>query len=132
MAVTIRRWNQDRGEDGDRVSIMMPINLRPPEWRSEVVGNYATYVTVPVHSIEPSDLSGAVDTVADSTARIKREGTAGLMVDLLAAPTLLPTAVKQRLSTLIPLTGNRVVDTAVLSNLGRVDPFLISAPRPAR
>jgi NRPS condensation-like uncharacterized protein len=123
MAVTIRRWNRDRDEDGDRVSIMMPINLRPPGWRSEVVGNYATYVTVPMHSIDPSDLSGAIDTVAESTARIKREGTAGLMVDLLAVPTLLPTAVKQRLSTLIPLTGNRVVDTAVLSNLGRVDAF---------
>jgi hypothetical protein len=36
-------------------------------------------------------------------------------------PTLLPTGLKRRMQDLIPLTGNVVVDTAVLSNLGRVD-----------
>jgi len=46
---------------------------------------------------------------------------AGLIVELFSAPTLLPTGLKQRMQTLIPLTGNVVVDTAVLSNLGRVD-----------
>jgi hypothetical protein len=46
---------------------------------------------------------------------------AGLIVDLLEFPTVLPSGVKRRLQELIPLTGNRVVDTAVLSNLGRLD-----------
>jgi hypothetical protein len=42
-------------------------------------------------------------------------------VDLFAAPTALPTAVKKRFQDLIPLTGNLAVDTAVLSNLGRLE-----------
>jgi hypothetical protein len=44
-----------------------------------------------------------------------------LIVDLLQVPTALPTGVKQRLQQLIPLTGDMVVDTAVLSNLGRLE-----------
>jgi hypothetical protein len=34
---------------------------------------------------------------------------------------VLPAGLKRRLQELIPLTGNRTVDTAVLSNLGRLD-----------
>ncbi len=46
---------------------------------------------------------------------------AGLLIDLFEAPTALPTGIKKRLQTLIPLTGNLAVDTAALSNLGRLE-----------
>ena len=39
---------------------------------------------------------------------------------MFALPSALPTGLKQRMQMLIPLTGNLVVDTAVLSNLGRL------------
>jgi NRPS condensation-like uncharacterized protein len=42
--------------------------------------------------------------------------------DLLELPTAtLPTAIKRRFQDLIAMTGSRFVDTAVLSNLGRLD-----------
>jgi NRPS condensation-like uncharacterized protein len=41
-------------------------------------------------------------------------------VSLFALPSALPTGLKQRMQKLIPLTGNLVVDTATLSNLGRL------------
>ena len=122
LAVTIRRWNERHGDtSGDSIYLMMPINLRPPEWRLEVVGNYASYVSVRVGRRDQGSLGQAVAGAAQSTRRIKDGAVAGLIVELFSAPTLLPTAVKQRMQTLIPLTGNVVVDTAVLSNLGRVD-----------
>jgi hypothetical protein len=40
-------------------------------------------------------------------------------VDLYSGPGRLPTGVKRRMQDLIPLSGNVVVDTTVLSNLGR-------------
>ncbi|MEA2431225.1 MAG: hypothetical protein QOF65_638 [Thermoleophilaceae bacterium] len=121
LAVTVRRWNDDHGESTGAVYLMMPINLRPPEWRFEVVGNFASYVSVRVGGSDHESLDAAVASASASTRRIKDGGIAGLIVDVFDPPTLLPTGLKRRMQDLIPLTGNIVVDTAVLSNLGRID-----------
>jgi NRPS condensation-like uncharacterized protein len=121
LAVAVRRWNERHGDTAaETIYLMMPINLRPSEWRLEVVGNYASYVSVRVGSRAQNNLREAVQAAAENTRRIKDGAVAGLIVDLFNAPTVLPTALKQRMQSLIPLTGNVVVDTAVLSNLGRV------------
>jgi NRPS condensation-like uncharacterized protein len=125
LAVAVHRWNEMHGEPvGGRVALTMPINLRPPEWRFEVLGNFASYVSVPVALEHPDDLGAAVAAAAQRTRAIKDRDAAGLMVDLLQVPTAtLPTGVKRRFQDLIPLTGDRWVDTAVLSNLGRLEPL---------
>jgi NRPS condensation-like uncharacterized protein len=120
LAVAIRRWNEQHEADGGRIALMMPVNLRPEEWRFDVLANFASYVTVHVAEDEQDDLGSAIAATADRTRKIKDQGVAGLIVDLLQVPTVLPTGVKQRLQQLIPLTGNLTVDTAVLSNLGRL------------
>jgi NRPS condensation-like uncharacterized protein len=121
IAVAIRRWNDERDGGSGRIALMMPVNLRPKEWQFDVMGNYASYVTVHVPEDAQAEFDAALDAAVESTQRIKRDQIAGLIVDLLEFPTVLPTGVKQRLQELIPLTGNMVVDTAVLSNLGKLD-----------
>ncbi|MEA2421976.1 MAG: hypothetical protein QOF55_1075, partial [Thermoleophilaceae bacterium] len=121
LALTVREWNELRETPTGAVYLMMPINLRPPEWQYEVVGNFASYVSVRIGGDDHDALDTAIDAAAASTRRIKDGGIAGLIVELFGAPTLLPTGLKRRMQDLIPLTGNVVVDTAVLSNLGRVD-----------
>jgi NRPS condensation-like uncharacterized protein len=125
LAVTVRRWNDAHDAHTGAVYVMMPINLRPPEWRFEVVGNFASYVSVRISSEDQETLPAAIQAAAASTRRIKDDGIAGLVVDLFALPSALPTAIKQRMQQLLPLTGNVLVDTAALSNLGRLPP----APR---
>jgi NRPS condensation-like uncharacterized protein len=123
LAVTIARWNHEHGEEPGRVAIMMPINLRPADWRTEVVGNFASYVSVALTVADTVDLERAVEAVAARTRRIKDEGVAGLVIDLLDLPTAtLPTGIKRRFQDLITLSANRFVDSAVLSNLGRLEP----------
>jgi NRPS condensation-like uncharacterized protein len=121
LAVTVRRWNEMHDGDDGSVYLMMPINLRPPEWRFEVVGNFASYVSVHIGAVEQEALVDAVRAAAASTRRVKDGAIAGLIVDLFGPPTALPTGLKKRMQDLIPLTNNAVVDTAVLSNLGRID-----------
>ncbi|MEA2427873.1 MAG: hypothetical protein QOF37_1501 [Thermoleophilaceae bacterium] len=120
LGVAVRRWNEQHDGDERRIALMMPVNLRPEEWRFDVLANFASYVTVHLAEDEQHDLETAIAATADRTRRIKEDGIAGLIVDLLQIPTALPTGVKQRLQDLIPLTGDLVVDTAVLSNLGRL------------
>jgi NRPS condensation-like uncharacterized protein len=122
LAITVRHWNDRHDSHGGSVYLMMPINLRPPEWRFEVVGNFASYVSVHIGADEQTTLQGAIRAATASTRRIKDDGISGLIVDLFALPSALPTGIKQRMQGLIPLTGNVIVDTVALSNLGRLPP----------
>jgi NRPS condensation-like uncharacterized protein len=121
LATTVNLWNMQHGASGGTIYLMMPINLRPAAWRQEIIGNFASYVSVQVDSGYDTTLDAAIQAAASSTQRIKQGGIAGLIIDLFGAPTLLPTGIKRRLQDLLPLTGNVLVDTAVLSNLGRID-----------
>jgi NRPS condensation-like uncharacterized protein len=121
LAVAITRWNHEHGCPAGRVSISVPVNLRPSDWRTDVVANFASYVTVSLGAHEHETLAEAIEATHRRTSTIKRDGLSGTVVDLLAGPATLTVAAKRRLQDLIPLTGDVVVDTASLSNLGVVD-----------
>jgi NRPS condensation-like uncharacterized protein len=121
LALAITRWNREHGRPAGRVSITVPVNLRPSDWRTDVVANFASYVTVSLGAHEHDSLPEAIEATHKRTATIKRDGLSGTVVDLLAGPATLTVAAKRRLQDLIPLTGDVVVDTASLSNLGVVD-----------
>jgi NRPS condensation-like uncharacterized protein len=121
LAIAIRRWNVAHGRASRRIALTMPVNLRPPEWRTEVVGNFASYVTVSGGVAD--DLPHTLALMGRQTRAIKRDGLAGVVVDQLAGNALLTVGTKRRLPALIPLTGDLVVDTASLSNLGELAPF---------
>jgi NRPS condensation-like uncharacterized protein len=121
LAAAIGRWNGEHGRYAGQIALTMPVNLRPAEWRDEVVGNFASYVSILLGARDHGDLGRAIDVTADRTRRIKQDGLAGLIVELLLGPSLLPVAIKRRLQDVIPLTGNKMVDTASLSNLVVLD-----------
>jgi hypothetical protein len=58
--------------------------------------------------------------VGEQTRAIKSEGLGGLVVDMLAGYSRLTIAAKRRLPDVLALTGPMVIDTASLSNLGRL------------
>jgi NRPS condensation-like uncharacterized protein len=121
LALAITRWNHEHGVPAGRVSISVPMNLRPCDWRTDVVANLASYVTVSLAAHEHETLPEAIEATRRRTAAIKRDGLGGMVVDLLAGPATLTVGAKRRLQDLIALTGDVVVDTASLSNLGVVD-----------
>ena len=120
LAVAVRRWNAEHGRSTLRVTLSMPVNLRPREWRTEVVGNFASYVSLSCGIAD--DVPCALEGIGRQTRAIKRDGLAGVVVDLLAGPSLMRIAAKRRLPELITLTGGVMVDTASLSNLGTLPP----------
>ncbi|MBO0841678.1 MAG: hypothetical protein J2O46_00720 [Nocardioides sp.] len=121
-ALTIVRWNREHGRPlGDRVSIMMPVNMRPAEWSREVVSNFASYVAVFVPT-SVTTLSDAVTIVHKETTAVKQDGTAAWIVDVLEPGNLVPHALKKALPTFLPLVERQFVETTTLSNLGRQAP----------
>jgi NRPS condensation-like uncharacterized protein len=121
LCIAVRRWNAEHGQTAPRVTLSVPINLRPTGWRTEVLGNFASYVTVAGSAAD--DFPSALEDIGRQTRAIKRDGLAGLVVDMLAGYSALTIAAKRRLPDLIPLTGDVVVDTMTLSNLGALAPM---------
>lgn len=120
LALTIQRWNRQQGLPGGRVSMMMPVNLRPQAWWFEVVSNFSSYTTVQLPDVGGSNLSAAMRNITAQTIQLKEAGAAGTLIDLLDFPRWLPAILKARLRDILPLVRKSLVETTWLSNLGRL------------
>lgn len=119
LHLAIAGWNTEQGTACRRIGVLMPVNLRPPEWRTEVVTNFVSESKVSSTPADRADPRTLLAAIRAQTGRIKRGEGAALM-ELLNRTSRWPLWVKQPLSPLLWLSGNRLVDTAVLSNLGAV------------
>jgi len=121
LHLSIAGWNVRAGARAGRVGVMMPVNLRPPESFWEVVGNAASMVSISTHPADRVDLRTATDAVAAQTRELRREVRARGLFDLFAVAAGAPVGVQRAVARLMPVVGgDRFIDTAVLSNLGRL------------
>ncbi len=119
---TIRLWNDNEGGRKGRISVMMPMNLRPQEWWFEVFSNIVSMVMVSLEGDEQTgDLAQMMTRINEQTAQLKEAGATGVLVDMLEVPLNLPSILKKRLNDVAPtFLGRNYVDSTVLSNLGRL------------
>lgn len=120
VQMAIERWNTQRNEPSGRITLMNVMNFRPITWRQEAVGNFSLWVNVATRAQDRRSYEDALAVITEQTQKYKSDETAGLLVDLLNLAQVLPKPLRKELTNLMPLTGNFVVDTAVLNNLGRV------------
>ena len=120
LHLAISDWNADHAREAERISVMMPMNMRPDDTWHETLGNVSLMAPVSTSPEDRDDAGAIVHAVADQTRRAKRTGSASLLLDLLERSHLLPSVAKKFLPFLSPLSRDVFIDTAVLSNLGRV------------
>ena len=117
MHLAIEEWNSRQGSPSRRISVLVPADLRPPEWHGEFVANFslpARVSTVPAQRTTPRTTLAAVTA---QTSRKKRSGMGTALLEVLNRSWLLPLRAKERLARTRIVT-DRFADTAVLSNLG--------------
>lgn len=118
LVTTVHAWNRDRRRSTGRVGILVPVNLRPPDWPNDGVTNFVLDARVCVPASD-GDRRAVLEAVSVEMDAIK-EGGGGALAEVLRGAGRLPLWLKQSTSTLLWLAGNRLVDTALLSNLGQV------------
>jgi hypothetical protein len=96
----------------------VPANLRPPQWRQDVVGNFSLPARVSTTRVSRRNPRATIRALAAQTGRKKRTGMGTALIEVLSRSRRLPLWAKQALVLAVPLTGNRLVDTAMLSNMG--------------
>lgn len=120
LHLTVQSWNIKHGAPADRIGVQMPINIRPADRLWDVVSNLTSMVSVSTEPDDREDLATATAAVAKQTEVMRRNDRAYGLYDLLRATKKAPLAVKRAVPRLIHLAGDRFVDTAMLSNLGRI------------
>jgi NRPS condensation-like uncharacterized protein len=121
MHLTLDRWNREVGASAQKMSVMMPVNLRPREWFYEGVGFYTFFESIATQPTDRRDPETALDHITEQTQEVKQEKRyLGYLEWLNLVPDAVPLSVKKRLPKLLDGPGERLLDTAVLSNLGRL------------
>ncbi len=121
LARAVESWNADHGAPCQRVGLMMPVNVRPRDRWYEVVGNFAGDVTISTTMKERADRAALLTAIAEQTRQAKDDGTASAVLALLGGRASVPIGVKQALTALLTPSTERYANSAVLSNVGRVD-----------
>jgi NRPS condensation-like uncharacterized protein len=121
LHLAIAGWNDAHGSPCGRIGVLVPVNLRPADWRHDVVGNLSLPERVHTSRFERRNPKVALRTLSAQTARRKKSGMGTALINVLERSRTMPLWAKQALVTLMTVTGNRLVDTAMLSNMGRLD-----------
>jgi NRPS condensation-like uncharacterized protein len=130
LHLTVQAWNSKHCVPTDRIGVMMPVNVRPANRLWDVVSNLTSNVTVSTAPDDRVDLATATAAMAEQTYQMRRQDRAYGLHDLLEVIKKAPLPVKRAMPRLLPQTSDRFVDTAMLSNLGRIPapPTLVSKP----
>ncbi|MDX6691023.1 MAG: hypothetical protein QOG15_2480 [Solirubrobacteraceae bacterium] len=115
---TIGDWNLQHGTPGRRVGVLVPANLRSAQWRQDWVGNFSVTTRVTTNRRDRTDPGAALKAVTDQSARNKRARTGVALIAGLHRAGMLTLWAKQSTVVLQPLTNNRLVDIAMVCNLG--------------
>ncbi len=121
LHMAIAEWNEERGESARKISVMMPINLRPDDWFYQVAAMYSVFESVETRSRHRTDHMTAAREIAEQTDELTERDRAAAMYKMLEMlPPGLPVELKRQLPRLLRGPGRRLLDTAMLSNLGRI------------
>ena len=120
MQLAIAVWNADHGRDDGRIAVLVPVDLRSQPWRAEVIGNFSVTARVMTAPGDRATPATTLEAVAAQTARNIRTRTGTALIDALDRNDMLPLWARQSVVVLQPLTANHLLDSAVLSYLGRL------------
>jgi NRPS condensation-like uncharacterized protein len=126
LHLALDSWNAEHGGACGRLSVLMPVNLRPKSSWYEIFGNFTFMVPVVTRPEDRSDPTAIVNAIHRRTRRIKNERTPAAAVKLLNVLQHLPLPAKRSIARLA--ASPRVIPTAILSNLGRLDDDLDFGP----
>ena len=121
LHVAVAAWNDEHARPSNRIGILVPVNLRPKEWWEEMAGNFTLNVRVATKPAERVSCESVLEAVAEQSNRIKKGGTGAALIEVIGGLPSVPLWAKQSMAPVLSFSGSRLVDSALLSNIGELD-----------
>ena len=117
---SVEAWNLRHGEPAGRITVGIPVDLRPAGWHGQVAGNFLCLVPVSSMPADRLHPAGLLDTVAHRIGHVNRVRSAAALVGLFAVlRRLLPPPVRP--AVVIRVTGHPFAPSAVIHHVGAPD-----------
>ncbi|HET7489250.1 MAG TPA: hypothetical protein VFJ85_15065 [Acidimicrobiales bacterium] len=123
LHLAVAAWNAEHRHPEGRIAALLPVDLRFQPWPDSVVGNLSVTARVSTTPAQRTSASDALAAVSSQTVRNIRTRTGTALIHALERNDLLPLWARQSVVVLQPLTANHLLDSAVLSYLGRLEPI---------
>lgn len=121
LHLAIADWNEQHDVAGGRIGVLVAADLRPPRWQESIIANVSVNARVSTTLVQRRDPASALKAITVQIARNKRSRTGIALIAALERTGLLALWAKQSIVVLHPLTGNHMVDTTVLCNVGSLE-----------
>jgi NRPS condensation-like uncharacterized protein len=121
LHLAIGDWNEQHGVARGRIGVLVAADLRPARWRANTVANLSVNARVSTRVLHRRHAASALRFTTAQIVRNKRSRTGVALIAGLERAGLLALWAKQSSVVLQPLTGNHMVDTAVLCNVGSLE-----------
>ncbi|WP_136717710.1 condensation domain-containing protein [Halorientalis salina] len=119
--LAIERWNEEHGKKARKISTMMPINIRPEDHFYSVAGMYTMFESIHTRKKHRENPMDAAREIAEQTSKVKERDRASAPYKLMRMfPDAIPLSLKQQLPELLRGPGERLWDTAMLTNMGKI------------
>jgi hypothetical protein len=121
LHLAIGDWNREHGRPDRRIGVLVPVNLRPAEWREDTIGNFTVNTRLSTSRRNRAGVAAAQRAVTARATRNKRTRTGIALIAALERAGMLALWARQSRVVLEPLTDNSRVDAAMLCDLERLD-----------
>jgi hypothetical protein len=120
LHLAIGDWNRRHAMADRRIGVLVPVNLRPDEWREDTIANFSVTTRLSTSRRERASAAAARKAITTRAARNKRTRTGIALVAGLDRAGMLGLWAKQSRVVLEPLTDHSRVDAAMLCDLERL------------
>jgi NRPS condensation-like uncharacterized protein len=121
LHLAIGDWNRRHAQPDRRIGVLVPVSLRPEQWREDMIGNFSVTTRLSTSRRSRASAAAALRAVSILAVRNKRTRTGIALIAGLQRAGMLALWARQSRVVLDPLTDHRRVDAAMLCNIERLD-----------
>lgn len=117
LNLAIESWNTAHQQNTGRISLMRTFNTREEAWQDNVASNLSLWVNINSQAKDRQHASELLHSIQQQVEGFREHGVLNLLVEIAHEVRALPAWLRQVLPGLLPITGNRLLSTAVTGSL---------------
>jgi|GEM_PF-3016729 len=117
LNLAIANWNDAHQQNTGRISLMRTFNTREHEWQESIASNLSIWVNINSQAKDRQNAEHLLHNIQQQVDGFREHGVINLLVEIAHEIRALPAWLRQVLPGLLPVTGGRLLSTAVTGSL---------------
>lgn len=120
LNLAVESWNTAHNQSTGRISLMRTFNTREEAWQENIASNLSLWVNINSQVKDRQNPHELLHVVQQQVDGFRDTGVINLLVEIAQEVRALPAWLRQIIPGLLPITGNRLLSTAVTGALNPI------------